>query len=118
MEDINLWILIGRLTRDAELKYSNGGLAVSTFALAINKRKRVGEDYVDEVHYFDMALLGKKAEALNQYLVKGKQICAKGSLSQDRWEQDGAKRSKIALKCDSVQLLAGGNPAESNNDIF
>jgi len=113
MEDVNGFYMIGRLTRDAELKYTNAGTAVSTFSLAVNKRKKVGEDYEDEVHFFDMAIFGQKAENLTKYLVKGKQVHASGKLKQDRWEQDGAKRSKTALECWNVQLLGGGNTSDS-----
>ena len=115
MEDVNGFYLIGRLTRDAELKYTNAGVAVSTFSLAVTKRKKQGEDYIEEPHFFDMALFGQKAENLNQYLVKGKQFHAMGKLKQDRWEQDGAKRSKTALECWNIQLLGGGR---TENDIL
>lgn len=105
MEDINYVIIIGRLTRDAELKYTNSGLAVSSFSLAVNRRKRSGDNWEDEVSFFDLALFGKRAEALNQYLTKGQQVAVEGSLTQDRWEQDGNKRSKVKIIANNIQLL-------------
>jgi len=107
MEDVNYVIIIGRLTRDAELKYTNSGLAVSSFALAVNRRKRSGENWEDEVSFFDLALFGKRAESLNQYLTKGQQVAVEGTLSQDRWEQDGNKRSKVKIIANNIQLLGG-----------
>ena len=107
MEDINYVIIIGRLTRDAELKYTNSGLAVSSFSLAVNRRKRSGDNWEDEVSFFDLALFGKRAEALNQYLTKGQQVAVEGSLTQDRWEQDGNKRSKVKIIANNIQLLGG-----------
>ena len=107
MEDVNYVIIIGRLTRDAELKYTNSGLAVSSFSLAVNRRKRSGDNWEDEVSFFDLALFGKRAESLNQYLTKGQQVAVEGSLTQDRWEQDGNKRSKVKIIANNIQLLGG-----------
>jgi len=106
MEDINQVVLIGRLTRDAEQKYTNLGLSVSSFAIAVNGRKKVGDhDYEDEASFFDMAVFGKTSESIQQYLTKGKQVCVVGRLKQDSWEQDGAKRSKVKVEVKTVQLL-------------
>ncbi len=107
MEDVNYVIMIGRLTRDAELKYTNSGLAVSSFSLAVNRRKRSGDSWEDEVSFFDLALFGKRAESLNQYLTKGQQVAVEGSLQQDRWEQDGKSRSKVRIIANNIQLLGG-----------
>jgi len=76
MADINHVVLVGRLTRNAELKYTNNGSAVSKFGLAINQRRKKDDQWVDEAHFFDIVLWGKTAESLNQYLVKGKQVGA------------------------------------------
>ncbi|MDR1785045.1 MAG: single-stranded DNA-binding protein [Spirochaetaceae bacterium] len=108
MSDVNHVILIGRLTRDAELKYTAGGYPISNFAIAVNRRKKSGDQWVDEVSYFDITLFGKSAEALKQYLVKGKQVAVEGELRQDRWEQDGQPRSKVVIVANNVQLLGGG----------
>lgn len=105
MADINNVILIGRLTRDAELKYTSGGMAVCKFAIAVGKRKKQGEQWVEETSFFDIVLWGKVGESLNQYLVKGKQVAVEGELHQNRWEQDGQARSKIEVNANNVQLL-------------
>lgn len=108
MSDVNSVILIGRLTRDAELKYSSGGMPVCRFSLAINRRKKNGDEWTDEANFFDVVLLGKMGESINQYLVKGKQIAVEGELHQNRWEQDGQARSKVEILANNVQLLGGG----------
>ena len=54
MADLNHVTLIGRLTRDAELKYTPGGLAISSFSIAVNRRRKNGDQWVDEVSYFDI----------------------------------------------------------------
>lgn len=109
MADINHVVLVGRLTRNAELKYTNNGQAVSKFGLAINQRRKKDDQWVDEAHFFDIVLWGKTAESLNQYLVKGKQVGIEGQLRQNRWEQDGQARSKVEISATNVMLLGGGS---------
>lgn len=113
---INQVILVGRLTRDAELRYSGGGLAICKFSLAVNRRKKSGEQWVDEVSYFDVTYFGKAAEAVNQYLQKGKQVAIQGELRQDRWEQDGQNRSKVEIVANNVQLLGGGGGSSQKQE--
>jgi single-strand DNA-binding protein len=116
MSDVNHVVLIGRLTRDAELKYSSGGAAICRFSLAINRRKKQGDDWVDEANFFDIVLFGKSGESINQYLVKGKQVAVEGELHQNRWEQDGQSRSKVEIYASNVQLLGGGSGAGGFSD--
>ncbi len=113
--DINIVTLVGRLTREAELKYTNSGLAVCKFSLAVNRRKRSGDQWTDEVSYFDIVLWGKQGEAIQQYLGKGKQIAVSGELRQNRWEQDGQNRSKVEIVASNVQLLGGGGNSGNNS---
>jgi len=108
MADINHVVLVGRLTRNAELKYTHSGGAVSKFSIAINQRRKKDEQWVDEAHFFDIVLWGKTAESLNQYLVKGKQVGIEGQLRQNRWEQDGQARSKVEIFATSIMLLGSG----------
>jgi len=114
MADLNHVVLIGRLTRDAELKYTAGGQAVCKFSLAVNRRRKNGDQWVEEGNFFDVVLWGRAGEAINQYLVKGKQIAVDGELRQDRWEQDGQSRSKVEIMANNVQLLGGGNASSGN----
>jgi len=114
MADVNHVVLIGRLTRDAELKYTSGGMAVCKFAIAVNKRRKQGEQWVDEASFFDIVLWGKSGESLNQYMVKGKQVAVEGELHQNRWEQDGQPRSKVEIMANNVQLLGGDKNAQGS----
>ncbi len=111
--DINQVILIGRLTKNAELKFTNSGTPVTRLSLAVNRRKKSGDNWEDEVNFFDVILWGKIAERLTEYLKKGKQIGVTGELRQNRWEQDGNKRSRVEIVADNIQLL-GGKSQESN----
>lgn len=108
MTDINSVFLIGRLTRDSDLKYTSSGQSVASLSIAVNRGKKDGDSWAEEASFFDVKIWGKTAEALNQYLVKGKQIAVKGELRQERWEKDGMPRSRVEIVADSVQLLGGG----------
>jgi single-strand DNA-binding protein len=108
MADINHVVLVGRLTRDAELKYTAGGQAVCKFSVAVNRRRKSGDQWVDEANFFDVVLWGRQGESLNQYLVKGKVVGVDGELRQDRWEQEGQNRSKVEIVASNIQLLGGG----------
>lgn len=115
MSDVNSVVLVGRLTRDAELKYTQGGMAICRFSLAINRRRKNGEEWVEEANYFDIVLWGKAGETINQYLTKGKQVAIEGELRQNRWEQDGQARSKVEIFANNVQLLGGGAGERSSS---
>ena len=117
MADINQVVLVGRLTRDAELKYTANGQAVCKFSLAINRRRKNGEQWEDEVNYFDIVLWGRQGEALNQYLLKGKSVGIAGELRQDRWQQDGQNRSKVEIVANNIMLL-GGSGAGSGSGSY
>jgi single-strand DNA-binding protein len=114
-DDINKVMLVGRLTRDAELMYTNSGFALCKFSLAVNRRRKQGEQWVDEANFFDINLWGRRGEALNTYLTKGTQLAIEGQLRQERWEQDGAKRSKITIEAVNVQLLGSRSEGGSYN---
>ncbi len=108
--DINSVLFTGNLTRDMELSYTQGGLAVGKFALAVNRSVKKGEEWVDEVSFFDAVLFGKAAESLKQYLTKGKPITIVGSLKQDRWrdKETGKTRSAVHVIVEHIKLGGGG----------
>ena len=112
MTDLNHVVLIGRLTRDLgaderSFGYIGNGTARANVSIAVNRSKKTGDGYADEVNYFDVTIWGKTAENLKPYLTKGKQICVEGHLKQDRWEKDGQKQSRITIQADNCYLLGG-----------
>jgi single-strand DNA-binding protein len=113
--DINQVTVIGRLTRDAELKYSNGGLPIVKGSIASGYRRKSGDEWVDETNFFDFDLIGKRAEAIHKYLAKGKQLAIAGELRQERWEKDGQKRSKVTIKVNEIQLIGGKSDSAPRN---
>lgn len=104
-KDINRVVLVGRLTKDAELK-AVGQTSLAEFSLASSYRIKKGDQWQEATSFFECDLWGRGAEALAKHLVKGKQVAITGELRQDRWEQDGQKRSKVKIVCDEIQLLS------------
>ena len=106
MADINRVTEIGRLTRDAEVPYTPGGMAIAKMSIAVNRRVKAGDSWADEANYFDVQVFGKQAESLKPFLTKGKMIGVDGYLKQERWEKDGEKRSRIIINANDIQLLS------------
>ncbi len=120
MTDLNHVVLIGRLTQDLgtderSFGYVGNGQARANVSIAVNRSKKSGDEWIDEVSYFNITIWGKTAENLKPYLTKGKQICVEGHLKQDRWEKEGKKESRITIIADQVQLLGGKSEGGSNN---
>lgn len=105
--DINRVTLVGRLTRDPELKHLPSGSAVLELGLAVNGRKQdASGQWVDKPNFFDVKVFGNQAEMLSQHLAKGRRIGVDGRLDWSSWEsQDGGKRSKVEVIAQSVQFL-------------
>lgn len=108
MGDLSVAVLVGRLTRDAELKYTQSGQAVCHFAVATSSRVKKGDQWVDESSFWDVDLWGKRAESVSQYLTKGKLVAVQGDMRQDKWEQEGQSRMKVKITANDVQLLGSG----------
>lgn len=109
MASYNRVVLIGNLTRDVELRYTPSGTAVTDIALAVNERVKRNEQWVEEAHFFDVTLWGRTAEVASEYLSKGSSVLIEGRLKQDRWEQDGQKRTKIKIVGEKMQMLSSRN---------
>ncbi len=121
MTDLNNVVLIGRLTRDVgsderSFGYLPNGNARANFSIAVNRSKKNGEQWVDEVSFFDVTLYGKSAESLKPYLLKGKQVAIDGYLKQETWEKDGQKGSKVKIIANNVQLLGNRDGSSVPSD--
>src|SRR5438270_694433 len=125
MANLNKVMLIGRLTRDPEMRtFANGG-KVAKFGFAVNNRKKntsTGQWEEDpvflDVEAFNRGDFGKQADLVEQYLSKGRQVFIEGHLRLDQWEKDGQKRSRLLVVVDNLQFLdsrqdgSGAGPAE------
>ena len=105
--DINRVTLVGRLTRDPELRHLPSGQPVLQLGVAVNGRQKdaVG-NWTDKPNFFDVKVFGNQAESLANHLAKGRRIGIDGRLDWSSWEaQDGSKRSKVEVVAFQVQFL-------------
>ena len=105
----NIWIGVGRLARDPELRYAESGKAVASMRIAV---ARSGDG--DEADFFDVAAFGQLAEACATHLAKGRQVLVEGSLRQHTWTDaaSGERRSRVEVIANRVQFLDAPRRAE------
>jgi single-strand DNA-binding protein len=121
MSSFNRVILLGRLCRDSELRYTPKGTAVAKLSLAVNRNWK-GDDGQknEEVSFVDVDVWGRQAETITQYTKKGHALLVEGRLKQDTWEdkQTGAKQSKLKVVLESFQFIEsnknGGSEKKSS----
>src|SRR5258708_39632768 len=110
MGSVNKVILVGNLGRDAELRYTPGGAAVSKFSLATTEvwNDKSGQKQ-ERTEWHNIDIWGKQAETLTEYLRKGKQVYVEGRLQTDEYtDKEGIKRKSTKVRCDRVVLLGSG----------
>ena len=127
MGDLNVVTVLGRLTRDVELKQTNGG-TVARFSLANGYRKKQGSEYVEATNFIDCVAFGKTGEAIQKYVSKGQRLLVSGALRWSSWESDGRKHSKLEVLVESFNFIerkesgkqSGPTPADVSglDDIF
>lgn len=112
---MNKVILIGRLTKDPDLRYTPNGAAVCNFTVACDKRDKDGNKDAD---FIDCVVWNKSAENLAKYMSKGRQIAVEGRVDVSSYEKDGQRRWKTQIVCNNVEFLGsgngGGNSAQAN----
>jgi single-strand DNA-binding protein len=109
MVSFNRVVLAGNLTRDPELRFTNDGIPVCSFGLAVNRVRSRNE----EVDFFDISAWRELGETVANYKKKGDPILLEGRLQYRTWEaQDGSKRSKVDVVADNVQFLGGRSDAD------
>ena len=111
----NKVVLVGNLTRDVEVRYSQGGSAIGKVGIATSRKfKSQMGDMKEEVMFIDLTFFGRTAEIANQYLRKGSKVLVDGRLVLEQWTaQDGSKRSKHSVTVENLQML--DSKADSQN---
>jgi len=112
MPNANIIILIGRLTKNPELRYTGKGTAVANFDMAVN---RVYGDKKEDTLFIECTAWEKLGEVCTEYLTKGSSVFVKGRLHQDRWQtKDGGNRTKHGVTIEEIQFLdsKGGHHSE------
>jgi len=117
----NKVILVGNLTRDIELRYSQSGMGIANTAIATSRKFTSNGEKKEEVCFVDITFFARSAEIANQYLRKGSKILVEGRLNFEQWvDQNGGKRSKHSVTVETMQMLdskgdnQGGYNAPSN----
>jgi single-strand DNA-binding protein len=118
--DINRVTLVGRLTRDPELRHLPSGTPVLQLGLAVNGRQKdEAGNWTDKPNFFDVKVFGNQAEMLANHLAKGRRVGVDGRLDWSSWEaQDGGKRSKVEVIANTVQFLDSRGEQTSGENQF
>jgi len=107
---MNKVIMMGNLTRDIELIYSQNGTAIAKTAIATSRKYTVNGEKREEVCFTDITFFGKIGENANKYLKKGSKVLIEGRLVLEQWtDQNGGKRSKHSITVESMQMLDSKN---------
>jgi single-strand DNA-binding protein len=132
MSNYNKVILMGRLTRDPELRYTPSGTAVAKLGLAVTNRFKQGDEWKEEPCFVDISVFGRQGENCSEYLSKGSLVLVDGHLSYRKWEtEDGQTRSKLEVISFNVQFMPRGTsssggeaaprskgaPADTDSDV-
>ena len=113
MADFNKVILAGNLTRDPELRFTNNGIPVCNFGIAVNRVRSQNDD----VDFFDVTAWRELGETITNYKKKGDPILLEGRLQFRSWEDnDGTKRNKVDVVAETVQFLSRGSGDSSGQD--
>src|SRR3954452_22138427 len=107
--NINRVVLTGNLTRDPELRTTQGGTPVCSLRIASNTRRKTGDGWVDKPNYFSVTVWGAQGENCHRYLSKGRPVCIDGRLEWREWTHDDVKREAVEIVAEHVQFLANGN---------
>ncbi len=116
---LNKVLLIGRLTRDPEIRYLPSGTQISSFSIAVKRKyKDKDENWQEDVYFFDVETFGALAERIGVQLSKGYQILLEGSLRQDKWEGPaGEKRSKVKIVAEKINLISKPLSSEEGKPV-
>lgn len=112
---LNKVILIGRLTKDPDLRYTPNGTAVATFALAVN-RPYTNQNGERETDFINIVVWRKAAENAAQYLKKGSLAAIDGRIQVRHYENNEGRRVYVTeVVADNVRFLNGGNGAKKED---
>ena len=111
----NKIVLVGHLTRDIELRYTQSGAAIGNSAIAVTRKYTLNGEKREETCFIDITFFGKQAETANQYLNKGSKLLVEGRLKFDQWQDsNGQNRSKHSVAVEVMEMLGDGQRAGNN----
>ena len=107
---VNKVILVGNLGNDPDVKYTQGGMAITTLSLATTSvRKDRDGNNQEKTEWHRVKLFGKLGEIAGEYLKKGRQVYIEGRLEYGSYEKDGVKQYTTDIIADEMQMLGGGD---------
>jgi single-strand DNA-binding protein len=112
--------LIGNLTRDPDLRTTDGGSKVAEFGIAINRKYKANAEWQEDTAFIEITCWGSTAENAEKFLSKGEPVFIDGRISQDTWESDGQKQSKVYVTAETVNFLhsGDGDSEQSPDDVL
>lgn len=116
---MNKCFISGNLTRDPELRSTQGGSQVLTFGVAVNDRKRNPQtgEWEDVPNFLDCVVFGNRAESLSKLMSKGMRVAIEGKLRWSQWDSNGQKRSKVEIIADEVVLMSSSKRDSSQQPV-
>ena len=109
----NKIVLVGHLTRDIELRYTQSGAAIGSSGIAVTRKYTLNGEKREETCFIDITFFGKLSEIANQYLGKGSKLLVEGRLKFDQWtDNNGQNRSKHTVAVENMTRL--GEPKQNN----
>lgn len=105
---INKVVISGCLTRDPELRSTQGGMEILALGVAVNDRRKNQQtgEWEDVPNWIDCVMFGNRAKSVSRFLSKGSKVAIEGKLRWSQWERDGQKRSKIEVIVDEIEFMA------------
>ena len=113
---INRVMISGNLTRDAEIRSTQSGMAILGFGVAVNDRRKNQQtgEWEDYPNFVDCTMFGTRGEKLQPYLTKGTKVAIEGKLRYSSWERDGQRRSKLEVIVDELEFMSSRNSSNAN----
>ena len=113
---INRVMISGNLTRDAEIRSTQSGMAILGFGVAVNDRRKNQQtgEWEDYPNFVDCTMFGTRGEKLQPYLTKGTKVAIEGKLRYSSWERDGQRRSKLEVIVDELEFMSSRNGNNAN----
>lgn len=112
MNDINNVTIVGRLTKDCEVRACKNGSQIIKLSVANNYSYKQGNEWIEEANFFNVTLFTKEGNRQANVLTRGVRVCVSGVLRQDKWEKDGKTYSSVGIIANQVQVLAFPKGAE------
>ena len=112
---INRVVISGNITRDPELRSTQGGMEILALGVAVNDRRKNQQtgEWEDVPNFIDCVMFSNRAKSVSHFLSKGSKVAIEGKLRWSQWERDGQKRSKIEVIVDEIEFMTSRGDAPS-----